>query len=84
MRALVIILAMAGCASQQEPIQRPPERVLVRPPASLLKCDDAPAVPDAEMQSAVSEYIVMLEAAGADCRSKLDAVRRFIEQQTEK
>ncbi|GAW37013.1 hypothetical protein RA2_04088 [Roseovarius sp. A-2] len=87
MRALVAILALvalAGCSSPREPVQRPPERVLVTPPALLLECESAPVVPDAETQRAVAEYIVILEAAGADCRSKLNAVRRFIERQTEK
>ena len=84
MRALPIILALAGCAAQQDPVQRPPERVLISPPALLLECENAPSVPDAETQRAVAEYLVRLEAAGADCRSKLNAVRDFIERQTEK
>jgi predicted small lipoprotein YifL len=82
--AIIALVALAACGEQREPIQRPPERVLVTPPALLLECQGAPAVPDADTQRAVAAYLVQLEAAGADCRSKLAAVRRFIERQTEK
>ncbi|RDC69673.1 hypothetical protein DLJ49_18720 [Rhodovulum sp. 12E13] len=79
----LLALALAACARPDpEVIRLPPERVLVSPPRLLLECADAPAVPDAETQRAVAEYLVRLESAGADCRDKLRAVREFIERES--
>ncbi|WP_139835594.1 hypothetical protein [Thalassospira sp. MCCC 1A01428] len=45
-------------------------------PASLLACDDRPAVPVAPVtDQKVGRYIVGLLSAHDDCKGKLDAVR---------
>jgi hypothetical protein len=47
-------------------------------PTSLLTCADHPPSPAAETQQAVGLFIIDLAEAGADCRSKLGAVRRLL------
>lgn len=56
------------------------EIVRQRIPPGLLHCAPAPA-PAARIdrQRQVARYILDLHAAGADCRAKLDAVRRLVE-----
>lgn len=59
-----------GCASA--------DRVTVAaPPAEMLTCAPAPAVPEVETQRAVATYIVDLWDAGEDCRQRLGAVREL-------
>lgn len=66
---LTIALAavLAGCATTG-PV-----------PQSLLTCAEQPVAPVAELQRDVALYIVDLAEAGADCRSKLGAMRRILE-----
>jgi|GEM_PF-2074490 len=74
---LAAMMMLAGCAAPE------PQRVEVfrAPPAALLTCQDSPVVPDAETQAEVARYVVRLHAAGADCRSKLGAVKKWSESQ---
>lgn len=83
---LVIIaaLALTGCvstATSQAPQVRVQE-VPVGPPDSLLTCRVQPPAPRGEYtQADVARYIVRLQEAGADCRDKLNEVRRWVERE---
>lgn len=68
--ALFAVLALAGCATTGSV------------PSSLLECADQPSSPAANAgatQADVGIYVIDLAEAGADCRSKLGAVRRILE-----
>lgn len=62
----IIVVMLAGCATTSTV------------PPSLLTCADHPPSPAAETQQQVALFIVDMAAAGADCRSKLGAVRRLL------
>ena len=77
--ALLAPFLLAACASAPAPVVTQP----VTPPAALLTCRAAPAVPrDAETQREVARFIVRLSEAGEDCRSKLGAVRQWAEEES--
>ena len=82
MRFLIIasILALSAC-SQSVRV----ETVTVSPPAALLTCRNAPAAPtsDTTTQRDVARFIVRLSEAGEDCRSKLGAVKDFVNAEAE-
>ena len=63
----IAAMALAGCATTGQV------------PPSLLTCADQPVAPAAQVQRDVALYIVDVAEAGADCRSKLSAVRRILE-----
>lgn len=46
-------------------------------PERLLSCKAEPAPPAADTDKAVAGYLVDLIEAGADCRSKVAAVKEF-------
>jgi hypothetical protein len=79
--ALAAVVVLASCSTPGTPapsILR--QSVPVIPPAALMRCAVAPEVPvDPALQSDVARYVVRLHAAGADCRSKLKAVRDWVE-----
>lgn len=75
--AIALLGALTACATP-DPVR---VEVFRAPPSLLLTCQNAPAVPDAETQADVARYIVRLHAAGADCRSKLGAVKKWSESQ---
>lgn len=80
-RALIItpaILLLAACAGG--PATKTVE-VFRAPPAQLLECQPSPEVPHAKSQADVARYVVKLHDAGADCRSKLGAVKNWTEKQ---
>ena len=69
------LLPLAACSAP------PPERVVVSPPAELLSCRAAPIGPAGEYSQAdVARFVLRLDAAGQDCREKLEAVRRYVSQ----
>jgi hypothetical protein len=79
--AIILALSLTACATPQEPVER-----IVRipqpisPPAVLLRCQSAPKAPGgAYTQADVAEFILDLSEAGADCRGKLAAVRRYVD-----
>ena len=58
--------------------------VVVRPvvPASLLICNDAPPAPDLNVprwDQVLAAYLLDLDAAGQDCRTKLGAVKNLVQ-----
>ena len=52
---------------------------IAAPPAEMLTCADAPAVPGAETQRAVTANVVDLWDAGENRRQRLGAVRDLFE-----
>jgi len=56
------------------------ERVVVAPPAELLRCEAEPRRPPGaeENQDVLAGWIVDLAIAGRACRDRLDAVRKFV------
>lgn len=80
MRAAVIAgLVVAGCTATPD---LPPAPIVVRiaPPVELLHCADQPEPGAIRSQRDVARYVLRLAEAGDDCRAKLTAVRRFIDQ----
>jgi hypothetical protein len=85
MTALLLLcfaLPLAACASKPEP---PVPQVVVRKelvrqpiPGDLLTCAPQPAPPDTGTQRDVGQFIIDLAAAGADCRSKVEAVAQIV------
>lgn len=57
------------------------QRVVLRPPAPLLECLPDPEPPKGDDLDAVPVYLLRLWAAGADCRERLDAVKRWAEKE---
>lgn len=71
--ALFATLALAGCATTGYV------------PPSLLECADQPLSPAADTnatQADVGVWVIDMAEAGADCRSKLGAVRRLLTPET--
>lgn len=81
---LAALVALAGC-SWRTPEPLIVERVVEVPlevPASLLTCSPEPRLAQAvRTQRDVALFIERLAAAGADCRTRLAAVRRLVEAQ---
>ena len=77
MRAILtiaLVTLLAGCTSTTPMV-----------PPSLLECAPHPVSPAADpaiTQRDVAAYVVTLAEAGADCRSKLGAVRRLLNPET--
>lgn len=55
------------------------ERVKVNPPSELLTCAREPVPPVTKSQDDLAPWLRELADAGADCRDKLDAVRKFVQ-----
>lgn len=78
-RLLLLPLLLAACGA---PDIAPVETRPISPPAALLTCRAAPAVPrEAETQREVARFIVRLAEAGEDCRSKLADVRAWAKEE---
>jgi len=77
--AISAALLLSACAAAPA---LPPAPVIVRvsPPVELLSCADQPAPGVMRSQRDIAKYILDLAEDGADCRSKLDAVRDFVEK----
>ena len=84
MRPLVLCLALlvSACGGGQVADLRIVDRPL---PAELLTCASEPERPKAKplMQSDVAAYLLLLRAAGEDCRGKMDEVRKLLEGRTQ-
>jgi len=85
-RMLALMAILAGFAALSACTWRPQEpRVverLVEVPPSLLQCSPEPRLREAvRSQRDVALFIERLAAAGADCRTRLAAVRRLVESQ---
>lgn len=75
---LLSVLFLAGCGTMPSPAAdvSPP-----RVPASLLACAAQPDPPEAGADDrALAHWILDLAAAGADCRGRLGAVARILQQ----
>lgn len=77
--ALIAPLALAACS--------PARPVILTPPEHLLRCADAPAVPESlppqgtiERERATVKMWLDEREAGADCRGRLNAVREWWER----
>lgn len=68
--ALLCALLSTGCAPA-------PPAALVVPP-SLLTCAPEPTAPEAPDDPALARWILDLAEAGADCRSRLNAIRMVV------
>jgi hypothetical protein len=66
---------LTGCTTTETVVVPLAEQL----PASLLTCRDRPVPGRTDRQSDVARYIVDLDLAGADCRSKLAGVRDVVE-----
>lgn len=66
---------LSGCATAPVYLETPLDQ---RIPASLLQCADRPVAGSMERQSDVARFVVELDAAGQDCRSKLRGVREVV------
>lgn len=75
---VAVALFLAACA---QPDALPPAPVVVRiaPPVELLDCADQPEPGRIRSQRDVARYVLDLAEAGEDCRSRLGAVRAFVE-----
>lgn len=58
------------------------QRVPVVPPAELLVCADAKEPPEGKSQDALAPWLLAEADAGDDCRTKLKAVKSFVERET--
>ena len=74
---LLAALALSGCTTS--PIVRPDTPLRDRIPSSLLQCADRPVAGSLERQSDVARWVVELDAAGEDCRRKVNAVGQIVE-----
>lgn len=79
---VLAVLVLAGC---QTPRERIVERVVpqrIEIPESLLKCAPEPVIRQAlRTQREVALFVNRLAEAGADCRAKLEAVRKLAASQ---
>jgi hypothetical protein len=73
---LFCVTLLTACGSDRVP--GPTVYVKQDVPAVLLECSAEPAVPQAETQAEVAEYVVQLSDAGQDCRDKLAQVRKLV------
>lgn len=76
---------VAGVASATLAACGQPETIVLTPPASLLTCAPAPEVPAAlpaqgtiERERATLDLWLAEREAGADCRSQLAGVKRWV------
>jgi hypothetical protein len=82
MGAVLALALLAGCATPKERVVEKvvPQRVEI--PASLLACAPEPVIRQAlKSQREVALFVNRLAEAGADCRTKLAAVRRIVDSQ---
>lgn len=73
---LFLVTPLGGCPAIHEPLQV----VKITPPANLLDCMPPPIYPgDGMTQKGAAHFVNELAYAGDDCRSKLAAVKEFVE-----
>ncbi|SMC56988.1 hypothetical protein SAMN06297251_10432 [Fulvimarina manganoxydans] len=72
------VLAFAGCATKNVIVPPPP--LADRIPAQLLACRERPVAGELTRQSDVAKYVVELDAAGEDCRRKLNGIRGLVQR----
>ena len=89
MRAILVLPFCAisiACAPNnrnlESPIRLPPEiqTVYERPaiPVEALSCRQEPAIADAKTDVDLALWVQAVREAGADCRTKLDAIRSLV------
>ncbi|GGE00374.1 hypothetical protein GCM10011390_18970 [Aureimonas endophytica] len=71
---------LGGCAAGPATVVRTP--LAERIPASLTTCAARPEPGAADRQSDVAAFVVELDAAGEDCRGKVDAIRKIVAEDT--
>ncbi|MCK5931046.1 MAG: hypothetical protein KAG89_02655 [Fulvimarina manganoxydans] len=76
---LATALAAGGCSTTRT-VLVPPPPLSDRIPSQLLACQGRPAAGDLSRQSDVARWVVDLDAAGEDCRRKLQAIGRIVER----
>ena len=75
----VAVLLLSGCTTTTRVVETPlSERI----PTSLLGCRSAPVASSLDRQSDVARWVVDLDTAGQDCRSKLAAIRQIVDADT--
>lgn len=73
---LVAVLLLSGCTTTTRVIETPlSERI----PTSLTQCRSRPVPSSLDRQSDVARWVVDLDAAGQDCRSKLQAIKQIVD-----
>lgn len=78
---LLAVVAMSGCQTTKEIVVDKVVERKVEVPNSLLTCSAEPVAGSTWIsQRDVAQYLVKLAAAGEDCRMKLAAVRRLVQQ----
>ena len=77
--AIVLVAALAGCATTPATRILPPPPLSDRIPPVLLTCPDRPAAGDLARQSDVARFVVELDAAGEDCRRKISAIKGVVD-----
>ena len=82
--ALSLLSACAGTMPDLPATPLPPEIVtsVVRDqvPAQMLACDQEPDVPDTPTNASTAEYMMEVAAAGRDCREKIVAIKKYVQQ----
>ncbi len=79
---LVILAILAGCQHLEPKVITPVQVQRVEVPRSLLTCSSEPVYGRMVVSMKdLMKFSDQLARAGADCRSKLDAVRRIMEAQ---
>ena len=74
MPVLVLTPLCTGCGTSAARLEAPACPV----PASEMECLAQPAEPEGHSDLAAALYLIDTRAAGADCRSKLQAVRETL------
>jgi len=78
--AVIGLVLLAGCATTAERIVPRIETRAVEVPPSLLRCMPEPQAKAAwKTQRDVALFLIKLAEAGEDCRVRLEAVRKLIE-----
>lgn len=79
--AVLGILMLAGCATAPGRIVTKVETRTVEVPPSLLRCMQEPQAKETwRTQRDVALFLIRVAEAGEDCRLKLEAVRKLLEQ----
>lgn len=74
---LCSVMLLIGCAEPAPRLTVESHLERVTPPPSLLVCQDSPEPPPAATQRDVADFVVLLWAAGEDCRGKLTYLRDY-------
>lgn len=75
-------VALAGCQTSKPTVVTKVVERKVEVPRSLRSCSEEPVAGTAWVsQRDIARYLVRLAEAGADCRAKLAAVKRIVDEQ---